>query len=193
MAAAVFATATVAWCSSVAAGEPDDARPARVREPLVEPWPRAIAVGGGVNGDGHVTGEVTFSPGIGGPLLSAGYANGGQGGRVYVEGGANLILNLAAGVGYHVDSTLGSRWGFHAFAGLPLPVIGWGRDGASTPFTMRVHVAPLLLYVEPFYRPEFRKGAGVENEVGVLMKLRIGLTKRQWSLPGYDMMADIVI
>ncbi|MDB4981102.1 MAG: hypothetical protein JWM82_1854, partial [Myxococcales bacterium] len=109
------------------------------------------------------------------------------------EGGANLVLNLAAGLGYHEESSLASHWGFHAFAGLPLPIVGWGRDGLSTPLTLRMHVAPLLLYVEPFYRPEFRRGASIEHEVGVLLKVRIGITKRQWSLPGYDGMTGLII
>jgi hypothetical protein len=114
-------------------------------------------------------------------------------GRVYVEGGANLVLNFAAGVGYHGNSTVASRWGIHAFAGLPLPIIGWGRDGFGWPSPMKVHIAPLLLYAEPFYRPEFRRGLGIENEVGVLVKLRIGITKHQWSLPGYDVISGLII
>ncbi len=112
---------------------------------------------------------------------------------MYVEGGANLILNFAAGVGYHESPGTASRWGVHAFAGLPIPIIGWGRDGVSTPFTFAGHIAPLLFYLEPYYRPEFRTEAAIEHEVGVLLKLRIGLTTRQWSLPGYDMMAGVII
>ena len=37
-----------------------------------------------------------------------------------------------------------------------------------------------------------RTEAAIEHEVGVLLKLRIGLTTRQWSLPGYDMMAGVI-
>jgi hypothetical protein len=110
---------------------------------------------------------------------------------VYIEGGVSLILSVAAGAGYHLDSTGPSRWGFHVFAGLPLPLVGFGREGASTPFSSRVHIAPLLFYLKPFYRPEFRKGAAVEHEAGVLLKLSVGLTKRQWALPGYDATAGL--
>jgi hypothetical protein len=189
--AAFMALVFASW-PSLAADAPNTS-PVPAPSSLVEPWPRAIAVGGGISTQGRASGELTFSAGIGGPQFSVGYVDSSDGRRAYVEGGANLILNLAAGIGYHGESSPASRWGFHAFAGLPLPMLGWGRDGLSTPFTFRVHIAPLLLYAEPFYRPEFRRGAPIDHEVGVLLKLRIGITKRQWSLPGYDMMADVVI
>jgi hypothetical protein len=174
------------------AASADDAAPSsnvRPAEPALEKWPLAIAIGGGLNTSGHPTGEATFLPDLPGPYLSVGYSNSGEGRHVYAEGGVDLILNLAGGVGYHLDSTGASRWGFHVFAGLPLPLIGFGRDGASTPYGSMLHIAPLLLFVEPFYRPEFRRGAAVEHEIGLLLKMRVGLTKRQWSLPGFDLMA----
>ena len=156
------------------------------QEPAIEKWPLAIALGGGLNASGHLTGEATFLPDLPGPYLSAGYGNTGVGRRIYAEGGVALILSLAAGAGYHLDSTGTARWGFHLFAGAPIPVIGFGRDGASTPFSSAIHIAPVLLYLEPFYRPEFRKGEAVEHEVGFMLKARIGLTKRQWSVPGLN-------
>ncbi len=192
-AAALVVSVAIASPPSVAADDPANSIARRAPEAILESWPRAIAVGGGVNKDGHATGEATFSPGLTGPHFSVGYAANSHGERAYVEGGANVVLNLAAGVGYHVDSKFASRWGFHVFAGLPLPLLGWGRDGASTPLTMRVHVAPLLLYIEPFYRPEFRRGASIDHEVGLLLKMRVALTNRQWLLPGYDGMAGVVI
>jgi hypothetical protein len=156
------------------------------QEPAIEKWPLAIALGGGLNASGHLTGEATLLPDILGPYLSVGYSNTGIGRRVYAEGGVALILSLAAGAGYHLDSAGTARWGFHLFAGVPVPVIGFGRDGASTPFTSAIHIAPVVVYVEPFYRPEFRKGEAVEHEVGLMLKARIGLTKRQWSIPGLN-------
>ncbi len=157
--------------------------------PIVERWPLAVAIGGGLNTGGHPTGEATFLADLPGPFFSLGYTNSGDDRRVYAEGGAWLILNLAAGVGRHLDSADRSRWGFHVFAGLPVPVVGFGSAGATTPFSS--HIAPILFFVEPFYRPEFRKGAAVEHEAGVLLKVRIGLTKRQWSLPWFDFMAGM--
>jgi hypothetical protein len=158
------------------------------QEPAIEKWPLAIALGGGLNASGHLTGEATFLPDLPGPYLSVGYGNTGVGRRVYAEGGVALILSLAAGAGYHLDSTSASRWGFHLFAGVPIPVIGFGRDGASTPFSSAIHIAPALLYLEPFYRPEFLKGETVEHEVGLMLKARIGLTKRQWAVRGLNIM-----
>lgn len=187
--AAFTALAFASW-PSLAAADPNAPPPP---PSLVEPWPRAIAVGGGISSEGRASGELTFSAEPVGPQFSVGYVDGSGGGRAYVEGGANLILNLAAGIGYHGEPSPASRWGFHAFVGLPLPILGLGRDGLSTPFTFRVHIAPLLLYAEPFYRPELRRGAAIDHEVGLMLKLRIGITKWQWSLPGYDMMAGVVI
>jgi hypothetical protein len=97
-----------------------------------------------------------------------------------------VVWPCSVGAGYHRDSTGAARWGFHLFAGVPIPLIGFGRDGASSPISSAIHIAPLLLYAEPFYRPEFRKGEAVEHEVAFLLKARIGLTSRQWSVPGLD-------
>jgi hypothetical protein len=161
----------------------------RSRDPVVERWPLALAIGGGVSASGRPTGEVTFLPDLPGPYLSLGYSNTRDARRLYGEVGVCLILNLAAGVGPHLGSTAGSQWGFHLFAGLPIPLVGFGPKGASAPFSS--YIAPILLFVEPFYRPEFRKGVPAEHEVGLLLKVRIGLTKRQWSLPGFDFMAGV--
>jgi len=150
-----------------------------------------MAIGGGPNISGNLTAEATFLLDLPGPYVSVGYSHAGDGRRAYVEGGVSLIVSLAAGAGYHLDSTGASRWGFHLFAGVPVPLVGWGRDGASTPFRPPFHVAPFLLYVEPFYRPEFRQGAAVEHETGLMLKVRIGLTRRQWSLPGFGMFDGI--
>jgi hypothetical protein len=187
----VWAVPLAFWAHVPIAAAADDAAPAstvRRAEPTLEKWPLAIAIGGGLNASGHPTGEATFLPDLPGPYLSVGYSNNGEARRAYVEGGVDLILNVAGGVGYHIDSTGGSRWGFHAFVGLPVPLVGFGQGGLSTPYNSRIHIAPLLLYVEPFYRPEFREGAAVEHEIGFLLKMRVGLTKRQWSLPGYNFM-----
>jgi hypothetical protein len=156
--------------------------------PTIEKWPLALALGGGLNASGHLTGEATFLPDLPGPFISVGYGNTGVGRSVYAEGGVALILSLAAGVRYHLDTAGTTRWGFHLFVGVPIPVIGVGPGGASTPFHSAIHIAPVLVYVEPFYRPEFRKGEAVEHEVGFLLKARIGLTKRQWSVPGLNVM-----
>jgi hypothetical protein len=160
-----------------------------VRSPdaATEKWPMAIAFGGGLALSGHPTGEATFLPDIAGPHVSIGCSGTGADRRAYVEGGVGLLLSLAAGAGYHFDPEIGSHWGFHAFVGLPIPVVGWGPDGSSTPFTASVRIAPLLLYLEPYYRPELREGAAVEHEVGVLIKFRVALTSHQWSLPGYNL------
>ena len=168
--------------SSPAASSPDGA---------VEKWPLAITIGGGSNLSGHPTGEVTILPDVPGPYVSLGYSETGGGRRAYMEAGVWLLLSMAAGVGYHPGDDGTSHWGFHVFLGLPVPIIGWGRDGWSTPLTGRFHIAPLLLYVEPFYRPEFRKGAAVEHEVGLLLKIRVGLTTRQWTMPGLNPAAGI--
>ena len=157
----------------------------------IEKWPLAIAMGGGLNLSGHPTGEATFLPDVPGPYGSLGYSDTRGSRRVYMEGGICLLLSMAAGVGYHPDSEGASRWGFHAFVGLPIPVIGWGRDGLSTPLVWNLHVAPVLLYLEPFYRPEFRRGAPTEHEVGLLLKIRVGLTSRQWTFPGLNLLAGI--
>jgi hypothetical protein len=119
------------------------------QEPAIEKWPLAIALGSGLNTSGHQTGEATFLPDLPGPYLSLGYANTGAGRRVYAEGGVALMLSLAAGAGYHLDSIGATSWGFHLFAGVPIPVIGFGRDGTSTPFSSAIHIAPVVLYLEP--------------------------------------------
>jgi hypothetical protein len=155
-------------------------------ESAIERWPLAIAVGGGLNLSGHPTGEATILPDVAGPYVSLGYTETGGGRRAYVEAGVWLLLSMAAGVGYHSGADGTSHWGFHAFLGLPIPIIGWGHDGLSTPLTGSFHIAPVLLYVEPFYRPEFRKGAPVEHEAGLLLKIRVGLTTRQWTMPGLN-------
>jgi hypothetical protein len=187
----VWAATLASFVHVPIAAATDDAAPSstvRRAESTLEKWPLAIAIGGGLNASGHPTGEATFLPDLPGPYLSVGYSNNRGGRRAYVEGGVDLILNLAGGFGYHLDSTGGSRWGFHAFAGLPVPLVGFGQEGMSTPYNSRIHIAPLLLYLEPFYRPEFREGAAVEHEIGLLLKIRVGLTKHQWSRPGYDFM-----
>ena len=181
--------AFLAWVPVSASAEAS-APPAKP-ESAIERWPLAVAIGGGLNTSGHLTAEATFLLDLPGPYVSVGYSHAGSGRRVFVEGGVNLIVSLAAGTGYHLDSTGASRWGFHLFAGVPVPLIGLGPDGASTPFRPPFHVAPFLLYVEPFYRPEFLRGAALEHELGLMLKVRIGLTKRQWCLPGFDAMAGI--
>lgn len=187
---AVLASLTQLGASAHAAGS-DPPPTGGAPETTIERWPLAVAMGGGLNASGRPTGEATFLPDLAGPYVSVGYSNAGNGRRAYVEAGVSLFVSLAAGVGYHLDSTDTPRWGFHVFAGIPVPLIGLGPDGTSTPFTSRVHISPFLLYLEPFYRPEFRKGTATEHETGLLLKVRIGLTKRQWSLPGFDATAGL--
>ena len=177
--------------ASIEARAADTVPSAAARSPdaLTETWPLAIAVGGGLNASRRATGEATFLLDVPGPYLSIGYSNTGAGRRAYAEGGIWLIFSFAAGIGRYFDSAGASPWSFHLFAGLPVPLVGFGPDGARNPFSSRI--APVIFYVEPFYRPEFREGADVAHEAGLLLKVRIGLTKRQWSLPGYDFMAGV--
>jgi hypothetical protein len=153
----------------------------------IERWPMAIEVGGGISRGGRSTFEGTFSPDLGGPHLSIGYSRGDRGSVFYGEAAVNLLLTFGIGLDYHSDFAGASQWGAHGLVGLPIPIVGFGRDGASTPLAGRgfLHVPPLLLYCEPFYRPQLRSGADVHHEVGVVLKVRVGLTRRQWSLPGY--------
>ena len=176
---------------AASAGERDS--PPTVSSPsaTTEKWPLAIAIGGGLNLSGHPTGEATVLPDVPGPYVSLGYSETGAGRRAYMEAGICLLVSVAAGVGYHPSAEGASRWGFHGFVGLPIPIVGWGPDGSSTPLTASIHVAPLLLYLEPFYRPEFREGAPVEHELGLLLKIRVGLTTRQWTMPGLNLTAGI--
>jgi hypothetical protein len=155
--------------------------------PAVERWPLAIEAGGGISRGGRATFEGTFSPDLGGPHLSIGYSRGDGGSILYGEAAVNLILTLGIGLDHYADSSAASRWGVHGLVGLPIPIVGFGRDGASNPLFGRgvLHVAPLMFYCEPFYRPQFRSGAEVNHEVGVVLKVRVGLTRRQWSLPGF--------
>jgi len=155
--------------------------------PTVERWPFAIEIGGGISRGGRTTFEGTFSPDLGGPHLSVGYSRGDRGSIVYGEAAVNLVVTLGIGLDHYTDSNVASRWGVHGLFGLPIPIVGFGRDGASTPLAGRgiFRVAPLLLYCEPFYRPQFRSGAEVNHEVGVVLKVRVALTRRQWSLSGY--------
>lgn len=161
----------------------------RPTSPTVERWPLAIEAGGGISRGGRATFEGTFSPDLGGPHLSIGYARGDRGSILYGEAAVNLILTLGIGLDHYTDSSAASRWGVHGLVGLPIPIVGFGPDGASTPLAGPglFHVAPLLFYCELFYRPQFRSGAEAIHEVGVVLKVRVGLTRRQWSLPGYGL------
>jgi hypothetical protein len=166
------------------AGKPPDRTPSS-SSPTVERWPWAIEAGGGISRGGRATFEGTFSPSLGGPHLSIGYSRSDNGSGIYGETAVNLILTFGIGLDRHSDSSGAPQWGVHGLVGLPIPLVGFGRDGGSTPLAGRglLHLAPLLLYCEPFYRPQFRSGENVDHEVGFVLKVRVGLTRRQWSLP----------
>jgi hypothetical protein len=145
----------------------------------------AIEAGGGVSTGGRATFEGTLSPDLVGPHLSVGYSRGDGLSAVYSEVAVNLFLTLGIGLNRHSYSSRPSQWGVHGLVGLPLPIVGFGPDGASTPWAGRglFSLAPIVFYCEPFYRPQFRSGMNVDHEVGFVIKARVGLTQRQWSLP----------
>jgi len=164
----------------------------RTPNPAIERWPFAIEAGGGVTSGGRTTFEATFSPEPGGPHLSTGYSTGGSGSVLYSEVAVNLLATVGIGADHYTDSTSASRWGFHGFVGLPVPIVSLGLDGASNALKAPFRVSPILFYCEPFYRPQWRSGAAIDNEVGIVLKVRVGVTRRQWSLPGVSLIEGAI-
>jgi hypothetical protein len=158
-----------------------------------ESWSRPrLAVGAGI-GNSRGTGSLSASleatlalrPTFG-PYLSAGISQGAvaQGGRyAYGEIAFWAYLTLGAGVGYRFNTT--SRSGldangiaWHLFVGLPVPVVGTpGRDALFWRGYSHGGLAAALLYVEPYYRPQFSPGASgwTVHEVGLLLKITFDL------------------
>jgi hypothetical protein len=149
-----------------------------------EPWPFALSVGGGITRPGRALIEATVSPDFPGPYLSIGTAGWD---RVYGEVGLNVVLTIAAGAGGAVGSPEGKK-SVHLFVGLPLPIVGDGPAGWATPFSRPFEVSAVYLYVEPFYRPEWTSPSSVYHDYGVLLKVRVGLTKRQWDRRPYGLL-----
>jgi len=154
-----------------------------------EPWPFALSAGGGITGPGRALFEATFSPDFGGPHLSIGAADWN---RVYGEVGLNVILTIAAGAGYAIGSPE-PRPAVHLFIGLPLPIVGVGPAGWVTPFSHPMEVSAIYFYAEPFYRPEWTSTSSVYQRYGVLLKVRVGLTKRQWDPRPYGLLDGVFI
>lgn len=149
-----------------------------------EPWPFALSAGGGITRPGRPLIEATFSPDFPGPYVSIGASDWD---RVYGEVGLNVGLTIAAGGGYAVGSPE-RKGAIHLFVGLPLPVVGVGPAGWVTLFSRPLEVAAIYLYAEPFYRPEWTRPSAVYNDYGVLLKVRVGLTKRQWDRRPYGIL-----
>jgi hypothetical protein len=141
-----------------------------------DPWPFAMSAGGGITRPGRALIEATFSPDFPGPHLSIGMA---EWDRIYGEVGLNAGVTIAAGAGYAVGSPERKK-AVHLFVGLPLPIVGVGPAGWVTPFSRPLEVAAVYLYAEPFYRPEWTSPSSVYHDYGVLLKVRVGLTRRQW-------------
>ena len=154
-----------------------------------EPWPFALSAGGGITRPGRALIEATFSPDFGGPHLSIGAADWN---RVYGEVGLNLVLTIAAGAGYAIGSPE-PKPAVHLFVGLPLPIVGVGPAGWVTPFSRPFEVAAIYLYAEPFYRPEWTSTSSAYHSYGVLLKVRVGLTKRQWDRRRYGLLDGVFI
>jgi hypothetical protein len=171
---------------------PPSSDASRTSSPALERWPFAIEAGGGITRGGGTTFEATFSPDPGGPHLSTGYSSGDRGSVFYGEVAVNLLATVGLGADHHTDSTTASRWGVHALVGLPVPIVGFGPDGASSALKAPFRVAPILFYCEPFYRPHFRSGAAIDHEMGVVLKLRVGITRRQWSRPGFSLLEGVM-
>jgi len=158
----------------------------RTPSPAIERWPFAVEVGGGITREGRGTFEATFSPDLGGPHLSTGYSRGDRGWVFYGEIAINLLATVGIGADHYTDSSRASRWGVHGFVGVPVPIVGFGPDGASSALKAPFRVAPILFYCEPFYRPQFRSGAAIDHEMGIVLKVRIGVTRRQWLRPAFS-------
>lgn len=148
--------------------EPSSARP--------EAWPLSLSVGGGITRPGKALIEGTLSPHPFGPHLSFGIAGGN---RVYGEIGVNVLLSVGIGVGDAVGAA-DRQTAVHLFVGLPLPIVGGGPAGwvtfSSDPFALPA----VYLYAEPFFRPEWTSARTVYANYGVLLKVRVGLTRPQW-------------
>jgi|1185.fasta_scaffold1721816_1 hypothetical protein len=135
--------------------------------------------------------ELTFSPDVPGPLLSLGMVDRN---RIYGEIGLNFFATVAAGAGYVTNPMGGEpRKTVHLFFGLPLPIVGVGPGGWITAYSRPLEVAPVYLYVDPFYRPEWTSTSSVQHGFGVLLKVRVGLTKRQWDRRPYGLFEGVFI
>jgi hypothetical protein len=156
-----------------------------------------LSVGGGIGssrGDGSLSASLEATLALRqtfGPFLSAGISQGAvaEGAR-YVYGEVAFWAYLSFGVGggyrFNVNSPGGldaSGVAWHLFVGLPVPVVGApGRGSLFVRGYSHGGLAPALLYVEPYYRPQFSPGAPgwTVHEIGVLIKVTLDLAPGHW-------------
>ena len=149
-------------------------------EPTEDKWPLAVSMGAGVLERDRSLFEATFYAGVWRPFLSIGVA---ERSRPYGEVAINRLLTVGVGVGSDRSDTNNQGTTVHWFVGLPLPLAGVGPDGLTTVTSFWPGLALVYLYVEPFYRPEWSGSAPVEHTFGLLVKVRVGITRRQWERP----------
>lgn len=156
--------------------------PAEARAELSDSFPR-ISAGAGFVGKAAKA-ELTLSPFVGGPHISAG-ADLGPGERYgYAEVAASFFITAGLGVGRMYgtgeDNEAASRW--HMILSTQIPLFGWTpRLGPSRGQGVGVGwyddpmVAPRLLYLAPFirWRQPFGAARG-DATFGALLKLSFG-------------------
>jgi hypothetical protein len=150
---------------------------------LPHSFPR-LSGGGGFVGRSGIA-EVTLSPLMAGPHISAGADIGSREGYGYAELGASLLVTFGAGVGYRFmnDASNESATRWHMTLSIPIPLLGWwpilGDRSYRSTGGISLHddpaVAPRLLYLTPLVRWR-RSFDNVESETafGALLKFSFG-------------------
>lgn len=138
--------------------------------------------------------EVTVSPLMPGPHLSAGVDAGRGEGYGYAEVAFSLIVTVGVGVGYRFISpeaeTNGAR--LHLTLSMQIPLRGWTRwyDGSFRRESVGIslHGSPALalrlLYLGPFirWRQKFDR-SGEDRAFGALLKFSFGQEARKRETP----------
>jgi hypothetical protein len=146
-----------------------------------------IAAGGSASFSGLAgtvpTFEVTASPSLIGPHLSLG-AQFGDTRYIYGEAAVSYILTLGVGGGrlWGAERSIAG----HLFLGIPVPL--FGLPGANVPIvpigvTLHAAISPLIVYVEPYYRPQFVPSGVRVHEMGLFVKISATVSKKDWINP----------